>query len=289
MQKERYECHGHILMDGEDFKAARARHKDAVRQDLVRAELTALKEAGVAYFRDGGDAEGAGLFARSVAGEYGIQYVTPAFAIHKKGYYGGIVGRGFGTEEEYRQRIGEADGLACDFIKIMVSGIITFRGYGDLSCPGLPPEEIRQMIRIAHDAGFAIMIHVNGDAQIRASVEAGADSIEHGYFAERETLKMLADSESVWVPTLAAVDAFIGRDGFDADCAREICARQQEAIAFAAEHGAKIGCGSDSGAVGVPHGPGTVREEELLSEAGIPAERMREGSAEIIRRFRREK
>ena len=269
------ECHGHLMMDGSDFTAAKKTHAGGIREDVIRQELSDLRDAGVVYFRDGGDALGVGTRAREIAPEYGIEYVTPAFAIHRKGRYGWIVGRGFETIPEYRQRITEVGELRGDFVKIIVSGIITFREYGDLSCPGLTSGEIREMIHIAHEEGYAVMIHVNGAENIRCCVEAGADSIEHAYFADGETLECIAEHDTIWVPTLSAVEAFIGRDGFDEGIARETLDHQTDAVRLVSGRRTGrsrsrgiIASGSDSGAVGVPHGAGTVREYELLARGG---------------------
>ncbi|MBQ1333522.1 MAG: amidohydrolase family protein [Lachnospiraceae bacterium] len=281
------ECHGHMMMDGADYTAARHCHEHGVNMAVVRAEFDALRNAGVTYFRDGGDALGVSARAAGIAPEYGIEYRTPIFAIHKKGHYGGIVGRGFADLSEYRALVKEAGKAGCDFIKVMVSGIVTFRRFGELSCPSLPADEIREMIRIAHDDGFAIMIHVNGADAVRACVEAGADSIEHGNFLDSETLEALAASRTVWVPTVAAIAAFHGRDGFDPAVTGAILKAHLEEVRKAAELGARIASGSDSGAVGVPHGAGIVRECELLAEAGLTRTQTEEGNRLIREIFKR--
>lgn len=251
-------------MDGADFRAARERHSQGVDKSVVRAQLAALRAAGVVYFRDGGDAHGVGLFAREIAAEYGIDYVSPAFAIHRKGRYGGIVGRGYETREEYQRLLLEAKAQRCDFIKIMLSGIITFRNYGELSCAPLPPEEIRWLISDAHELGFSVMAHVNGAETVRAAVEAGLDSVDHGFFLDDACLDAMAERKCFWVPTIAAAAAFRGRAGFDDAVARETTAVQQRMAQKALEKGALLCPGSDSGAVGVPHGAGILAEYELL-------------------------
>ena len=289
MKTEFAECHGHMMMDGSDFRTARERHAHAVNEAAVRAGFAALAEAGVTFFRDGGDACGVSSFASRIAAEYGIEYRTPMFAIHKEGRYGGIVGRGFSDTAEFRTRVREARREGCDFIKLMVSGIVTFRAYGDLSCPSLDPEEIRALIGIAHDEGFAIMIHVNGDDAVRACIEAGADSIEHGNFMTAETRALLADSETVWVPTIAAIEAFDGRPGFDPAVTHRTLEELMASVREAASLGACIACGSDSGAVGVPHGPGTLREMELLAAAGAAPKQIQTGNSRIKEIFRKQR
>ena len=43
------------------------------------------------------------MLAAKLAPEYGIDYRTPIFAIHKNGHYGSIVGRGFADIKEFHQ------------------------------------------------------------------------------------------------------------------------------------------------------------------------------------------
>ena len=287
MENELYECHGHLVMDGENFKQARARHLERPDRSIVEAELASLAAHGVGYYRDGGDAQGVSLLGRKLAPDYGIEFVTPGFAIHREGFYGGLVGRGYADMGEYRALLGELRAAGGDFVKIMVSGMITFRAYGELSCDCLPPEEIKELIRIAHGEGYAVMLHVNGDAAIRAVLDAGGDSIEHGYFMSEDTLRRLGDSDTLWVPTLAAVEAFVGRPGFNEAVARETVEKQLYALREASKWGALIASGSDSGAVGVPHGEGTEAEYRLLAQAGIPADWLYTANEELRRRFRR--
>ena len=108
MKENLYECHGHLLMDGSDYAKAKKRHENGPDETIIRAELAALEKAGVTYFRDGGDALGVSLRARELAEEYGIELRSPAFAIHKKGRYGSIVGRSWSDAGEYRALIRKA-------------------------------------------------------------------------------------------------------------------------------------------------------------------------------------
>ena len=280
-----YECHGHALMDGSDFRTARDRHKNGVDESAVRACLAAMQNAGVGYVRDGGDALGVSLRARELAGEYGIVYRSPAFAIHKKGRYGGIVGRSWSDLKEYRALVAEAKTAGCDFIKLMFSGIITFREYGELSCPALTAEEIAALVEIAHGEGFSVMAHVNGAEAVLAAIEAGTDSIDHGNFMDEACLAALAASESIWVPTVAATNAFIGRAGFDETVARRTVETQLQMIRRAAELGALIASGSDAGAVGVPHGAGTETEYALLRSAGLTEAQIENANRALEARF----
>ena len=286
MKENLYECHGHLLMDGTEYSAARARHENGPVRAILESELADLQKAGVTYFRDGGDPLGVSLLGRDLAPEFGIEYVSPAFAIHKKGRYGSIVGRAFADMDDYRQRLREVGECRGNFVKFMASGIITFRKYGELSCPPLEAEEIRQIITLAHEAGYSVMVHINGADTIRAAAEAGVDSVEHGYFADDAALEAMAANNVLWVPTLAAVAAFIDRPGIDHNgTAAETVRRQMRQLKRASEMGIYVASGSDSGAVGVPHGPGTIREYELLAEAGISRDWIEESNHQLSSRF----
>ncbi len=287
MSEGLYECHGHALMDGAAFADARRRHADGIDTGAVKACLGALRRAGVTYFRDGGDALGVSLRAREMAADYGIVYRSPAFAIHKAGRYGGIVGRAWSDLAEYRALVAQAKTDGCDFIKLMYSGIITFREYGALSCPGLEAEEIAALVEIAHGEGFAVMAHVNGAQTVRAAVEAGTDSVEHGYFMDDACLDALAGSNTIWVPTAAAIEAFIDRPGFDPSVARRTLETQLSRIRAAAARGVLIAAGSDSGAVGVPHGAGTAAEYRLLRAAGLADAQIEAANRALAERFQR--
>lgn len=261
------ECHGHMMMNGVDYHTAVAAHKNGPDEALIRSQLTAYRRERVSYLRDGGDALGVSRRAAELAEEYGLTYVTPVFAIHRSGRYGRIVGRSYSNLSEYRALVAQAKVQGADFIKLMFSGILAFDAFGRLSCPSLPREEILELVRVAHGEGFPVMAHVNGPEAILAALEAGTDSIEHGYYMDSACLAALAASSTVWVPTLAATEAFSHRPGFSHPVVRRIVDTQCANLRLAAKAGALIATGSDAGAVGVPHGGGLRREIVLLDRA----------------------
>lgn len=284
----RYECHGHVIMDGKDFKSAVMLHKYGPDISAIRSALNDAEEAGVTYFRDGGDALGVSAMARDVAGsEFSIDYVTPVFATHKKGRYGGIVGKAFDTMKEFHKLVMDAKAANADFIKVMISGILDFSGFGILSCPSLTEEEIKEIALIAHGEGFAVMAHCNGADAVKAAVAAGIDSIEHGYFMDDAAVSDIAASNTIWVPTLAATAGFIDRPGTGEGVAAAIVADQQEKLSHAAKLGAKIASGSDAGAYGVPHN--TALEQELKLLDFLNAAEIDLANKELRDRFRRAK
>lgn len=71
-----------------------------------------------------------------------------------------------------------------------------------------PREQVytrRQLEIVVDEAarrGLAVMVHAHGDEGARAAVEAGARSIEHGTYLSEETLRLMQQKGTWFVPTL---------------------------------------------------------------------------------------
>ncbi|MBQ3300854.1 MAG: amidohydrolase family protein, partial [Eggerthellaceae bacterium] len=178
------ECHAHIALDGVSYAAAAARNANQPDEQAARAALSAYRAAGITFVRDGGDKWGVSALAKQLAPEYGIDYRTPLFAIHKRGHYGSIVGRAFDTLTDYASLVDEAERHGADFIKIMTTGIMDFDSFGRITGQPLEREEVCEMVHIAHEHGLAVMSHTNGRDAFLDAIEAGADSIEHGNYID---------------------------------------------------------------------------------------------------------
>ena len=87
----------------------------------------------------------------------------------------------------------------------MTTGILDFNEHGAITGTPLDGSEVKEMVHIAHEEGMAVMSHTNGDYGVQAAVAAGVDSLEHGNYMNEESLAMLAESDTVWVPTLVTV------------------------------------------------------------------------------------
>lgn len=287
------ECHAHLFMNGKDYRQAVRDHKNSVNISKVREELTAYQTNGITFVRDGGDKYGVSELARELAPEYGIEYRTPIFAIHRKGHYGGIVGKAAETLKEYADLVAEVKCRKGDFIKIMVSGIMEYEEFGRLSEPGLEKEWIREMIHIAHEEGMAVMVHGNGRDAVLAAVEAGADSIEHGNYIDTECLDAMAESDCVWVPTIVTTGALLGCGRYPEQVLEQIYEKECENLAYGYGMGVNIAAGSDAGAYLVPHGDGILWEMKIFvetltnlgyNEAGVK-ERIWLGESQIREHF----
>ena len=274
MERGKEDCHIHMVLDGENWKTAIQRHENGPDLTWIRGILEQYANAGYDYLRDGGDRWGVGAAARTLAGEYGIRYRTPLAPLYHKGHYGSFIGVGFENVREYRELV--CKNREKDFVKIMISGLMDFDRFGVLTQPGLEAGEIRELVHIAHEEGYAVMAHANGAEVVRAAAEAGVDSVEHGAYLDGETLHAMAENGTVWVPTLSAIGNLRGKGRFDETTVEQILESAMENAAKFAAMGGLVAEGSDAGAWAVPHAAGT--ERALLRQA------LGENVEEVLRR-----
>ena len=261
----RADCHMHMILDGVDWRKAIDRHRNGPDEGFIRRVLETYQREGFDYLRDGGDRWGAGKRAREIAPEYGITYRTPLAPLCKAGHYGAFIGKKYENLKEYAALVCQARADGADFIKIMISGLMDFDRFGVLTEEGLEPEEIRELIHIAHEEGFRIMAHANGARVMEAAAAAGVDSIEHGAYPDRDALAAMAEIGTIWVPTLSTVGNLRGTGRFSEAAVRQILERAMEAVAEYANLGGQAAPGTDAGAWAVLHGMHS--EYELLEQA----------------------
>lgn len=281
------DCHIHMILDGVYYRSAIDHQKEHPDEALIRSRLSDYAARGVRWLRDGGDAWGVGLRASRLASEYGLTYRTPVFPICRKGHYGAFIGREFSDLREYAALVEEVRQRGGHFIKIMVSGLMDFHRFGVITDTPCSEALCRDMISLAHDRGFSVMVHANGTPAVSAALAAGADSIEHGAYLERETLAQLAESGAVWVPTAVTVANLIGLGRFPDEVLQPLLELLLENVSAAAAMGAKIAPGTDAGAYAVFHGQAVAQEYALLRQAmGKNAdELLSAGTEELRRRF----
>ncbi len=274
------DCHIHMVLDGIDWKAAIARHRDRPQEVPIRAALAKYQALGYTYLRDGGDRWGVGALARLLAPEYGITYRTPLSPLCKQGHYGSFIGIAFADEKEFVRLVRQQRQQGSDFVKIMVSGLMDFDRFGVLTQPPLPPEEIRALVHIARQEGMEVMVHANGARTVEAAAEAGAASVEHGAYLDAASLAAMEDCGTVWVPTLSTIGNLRGTGRFDEYAVQRIL---ESALCNLSQYKGLVAPGTDAGAWAVPHGSGT--EGPLLALAGIDASRLKAGIRAIRAKF----
>ena len=141
--------------------------------------------------------------------------------------------------------------------------------------PGsMGPEGIGVAVRAAHDAGLKIAAHSLGFQRARDAVEAGIDSVDHGYYVDDETLRLMAEKGTYLVPTMSTWDSRVRLEK-DVELSRgqlEITLERKESaldtVRRALRAGVNIAAGTDAGGSTARHGF-MAREIELMVEAGM--------------------
>ena len=261
----------HMVLDGVDWKAAIGRHREKVDEAWLRKALEAYRDGGFTYLRDGGDRWGVGAKARELAAEYGITYRCPLANLCKAGHYGAFIGEKYADFKEYAALVRKHREKGADFIKIMISGLMDFDRFGVLTEAPLKPEEIKELIHIAHEEGFSVMAHANGARCVEAAAVAGVDSVEHGAYLDADALAAMKENGTVWCPTLSTVGNLRGTGRFDEGAVAAILETAMENVRIFAQMGGYIVPGTDAGAWNVFQG--SLSEYELLETAlGADAE-----------------
>ena len=276
----RADCHMHMILDGVEWRSAIARHKEKPDEDFIRQVLKIYQDLGYTYLRDGGDRWNAGRRSREIAKAYGITYRIPLAPLCKKGHYGAFIGLTWENFREYRELVVQHKKNGADFIKIMISGLMDFDHFGVLSEEGLAPEEIRELIHIAHEEGMAVMSHCNGARTAEAAAIAGVDSIDHGAYLDQDALQAMEDNGTVWVPTLSTIGNLSGKGRFNEEA---VCRILDSALYNVSQYKGLLAAGTDAGAWAVPHGSTT--EEGYFAMAGVGEDRLMEGFRVIREKF----
>ena len=133
------------------------------------------------------------------------------------------------------------------------------------------------------------MAHANGAEAIKAAVRAGVDSLEHGNFMDEECICMLAESDTVYVPTVSTIRNLIGDARFPENTTRALWEKQKDILSRCYTQGVHLALGSDAGAYRVPHGQGIVDEYaafcEAIGETALLRARLMKGQKKIREKF----
>ena len=136
-------------------------------------------------------------------------------------------------------------------------------------------EELEAIVEAAHMMGRRVTAHAHGVTGINAFLRAGGDSIEHGTYLDRESIRLFRDNGAVLVPT-AMAGAWVAEQAdagwmtpFQAAKARMVGPQMLEMVRRAHEGGVTIAFGTDSGVSA--HGD-NAQEFLLYVEAGMTPE-----------------
>lgn len=177
------------------------------------------------------------------------------------------------------------------WVKILISGGIATDG-GGIAKALMTPAEIGAVIDAAHRFGAKVAAHSGSPQATIVAVDAGVDSIEHGYFLDRPTLRKMKRAGTWLVPTIVvsqpATAPFFERIGsppWYLDRRDSVGKEHWRALEIAIEEGVNIALGTDQ----LPHEPNdgttaTAREAQYYVEAGMtPLQALRAATIEPAR------
>jgi imidazolonepropionase-like amidohydrolase len=160
-----------------------------------------------------------------------------------------------------------------DWIKITATGgVLSVAREGQR--PQFSEEEIRAIVETAADWGVDVAAHTHGDEGMQRAVRAGVKTIEHGTLMSEETMRLMVDRGTYFVPTITAgkeVAELAEVEGYFPELvvpkARELGPRIQDTFGRAWRAGVPIAFGTDAGVF--PHGE-NAREFVYMAETGYP-------------------
>lgn len=278
------EGHAHLFLEGgERDPDARAETLQFDGEHLLQdaeKRLLRLLRCGVVAVRDAGDKDGVGLAlqARYRSRERPpMPYVdSPGAAIHHQGRYGRFMGKALEESGDMEGAVDDRVAMGAHRIKLLATGIINFEKGTVTAKPQMPAEELIEAVRAARKHGKQTMVHCSGHSGVDNCIAAAVNTLEHGFFMDRDQLSQLRDRNMAWVPTFAPVQFQVDHP----ECigwSSQVCTNLQKIVdahaallCQAVELDVHVVAGSDAGSHGVPHGHGFFDELEHMERAGFP-------------------
>jgi len=151
------------------------------------------------------------------------------------------------TVDAARQRARELIREGADVLKVASSGGIT-SPHDDPTYLGMRREMIAAIVEEGQNyGGRRVAAHAQGIAGIRAALDAGVHSIEHGYALDDELCQQMVAQGTFLVPTLLETMTPVTATAAGAAKSAKWHALSHESIAVAVANGVKIGVGTDAG------------------------------------------
>jgi imidazolonepropionase-like amidohydrolase len=245
-------------------------------QNVLFAGVTGISQPGGSYFI--GVAVRDGIKAGRVRGPRMTsagRYITTSNGLvdwypDDAGVIEGGIGIRCNTLDEMIAEVRRQVKNGVDFIKLADSPYGEYQSFREV--------ELQTIADLAHQLKRRCTIHARGDAEMRAAVRAGFDWVMHGNVMQQETVQLLAETQTLLVPTLLLLDNWaeyghlIGSARHISDACKRMLERTHTSLHMAHEAGVVFGLGTDTGFAMTPYGEWHAKELELLMRyAGLSA------------------
>jgi len=246
--------------------------------EAAAANLAAARVAGVTTVRDTGSPGSVTL--RLVAGnDDGDLQVCGRFLAPEGQYFPGLYAP-VPAEDLVAAALAEVAGGA-RWVKL-VGDFPVLRGPDRepaAPAPTYPIADVRRLVDAVHAAGARVAAH-STTAHVKSLIDAGVDSVEHGFGMDEDDVASLAARGGAWTPTLGAFTAAPPPDDEPERRERYLLARERlgRLLPVAANLGVTIMTGTD--VVGTVAG-----EVALLAEFGLAPPAALAAASTSARRF----
>ena len=173
---------------------------------------------------------------------------------------------------EARKAVRQRYKNGADLIKITATGgVLSVAKNGEN--PQFQEDEIRAIVETAADYGMHVAAHAHGAEGMKRAVRAGVRSIEHGTLMDEETMTLMKERGTYYIPTISAGEFVAEKaeiDGYYPDIvrpkAKKIGPQIKETFQKAYDAGVSIAFGTDSG---VSYHGDNAKEFAYMVEAGM--------------------
>jgi len=190
--------------------------------------------------------------------------------------------------DECRKVVREAIRRGVDVIKVMATGGTLDEGDGGTG-QQFTDAELQAIAETAHAFGRKVTAHAHAKAGIDACIRANFDSIEHGMWADEETLKTMK-AKGIWLIPTAATITYVGdtpekvRSGplkdlppVSMEKVLKLGTQPRKLVTLAHKIGVKIAVGTDAPLV--PHGQNAMEMVTYVVDSGLtPMEALMAGT-----------
>ncbi|HEV3332799.1 MAG TPA: amidohydrolase family protein [Bryobacteraceae bacterium] len=212
------DCHAHVLGDQKDWSPTAGLLMSSAQAALWGARnLREWITRGFTMLREAGESDPG--YAQIALRDSVNKGLIPGPRMKVAGNFVSVTG-GHGDadvlspDQELPRRINLADTVGevdrtvrrdikygADWIKLMATGGV-MDPLSDFNVQELSDEQMAEAVNVAHRAGKKVMAHAEGKAGIRAAVNAGVDSIEHGIVLDDDLAATMVKKGTWLVPTL---------------------------------------------------------------------------------------
>lgn len=216
-----------------DHEEQKKRSREEIKQRIA-FYMEEMAKMGFGLLRDAGGMETDE--AREAAGAFGRSLLPCCGMLNRENAQAAVYDSGFIKRGNW-VKIFATGGIGAPANRVLV--------------PMMDRETFFRLTDSCHRAGVRVMVHTWGGESLDWSIEAGADSVEHGVYMTRRQAYGLAKRNILYVPTAAVYQVISSKENpmkvpaFLAERSRYAAQQHQKALRYALSEGVRLGCGTD--------------------------------------------